>query len=96
MMMASNPLPMMTFIPTPIVETANRWTLALTLAARAAGRDFRGNALSGDAPAHLDPCQVGRAAANDVNNVSDVAQAEPPMPQAPTARGFWPFRRGWF
>ena len=96
MMMASNPLPplmAMTFLPTPIVETANRWTLALTLAARAAGRDFRGNALSGDAPAHLDPEQVGRAAAA-ANDVS--AQPEPEIAQAPTARGFWPFRRGWF
>ncbi|MCC6993702.1 MAG: hypothetical protein IT370_03630 [Deltaproteobacteria bacterium] len=86
---------MMTFIPTPIVETANRWTLALTLAARAAGRDFRGNALSGDAPAHLDPEQVGRAASNGGGAANDVS-AEPAMPQAPTARGFWPFRRGWF
>ena len=78
--------------PAPIPQVASRWTLALTLAARKEGRDFRGAALSGDAPAHLDPNQIGRAA-NDTQ-LKAVPQPSEIPPAKP--RGAWPFRRPWF
>ncbi len=83
--------------PSTIPTNANRWTLALTLAARAFGRDFRGQALSGDAPAHLDPNQIARAAAaNDVAPATQMAQRTTDAGGQLTPRGAWPFRRQWF
>ena len=70
------------------VRPVGRWTRALEWAAKLEGRVFRGRALDGDPPAHLDPGGICKAA----NDVIPLVSHDTGMP-AP--RGMWPLRRNY-